>query len=457
MKDLYVRDIVKICDGKLICGNLDQVLGDFSNDTRKLKKGNVYVGIKGKSYDGNIFYDDAIEKGANVCILEYIDSDVCYDNVSIVIVDDSIKAIQKLAKYKRSLYDIPVIAVTGSVGKTSTKDMIYSVVCKKYKTHKTLGNLNNHIGVPLTILSLHDHEALVIELGMNHAGELSLLTDIVKPTIAVITNVGTAHIENFGSRDNILKAKLEILEGLITKDVIINNDNDMLHKELEKLEDTYNIKTIGIDNDSNYIAFNIRDNVFSSVFDIKDVDKDIEVPVGGKVFIYNALVSYAIGDLLEIDKLLIKQGIKNFKLSSHRLEMIVNSRGITIIDDTYNASYDSMKSSLELLGKIKNKRKIAILGDMLELGDYSDSIHSSIGDIVVSNNIDILITIGNYSKNISKRVLELGMDSSDIYSYDNEKECYKILDSILSDNDIVLIKGSHGMNLINIVDYLKKK
>ena len=449
MGELYVRDIVKLCNGKLINGDENLLLGDFCNDTRKIKTGDVYVGIRGEVFDGNNFYLDAIEKGASVCILDNIDVIKEYGEVTIVLVDDTVKCIQELASYKRDLYDIPVIAITGSVGKTSTKDIISSVVEQKYKTCKTIGNYNNHIGVPLTILSLKNHEALVVEMGMNHLGEISVLSKIAKPNISIITNVGTAHIGNLGSRENILKAKLEILDGMDSGTCIVNADNDMLSSVM----DEYHAIGYGIDNDNSvWKAINIKEDIFSSKFDIDAGMKDIVVNVGGRAFVYNALVAYAIGEILEIDSKLIKKGISEFKLSSGRLEKKVNSKGVTIIDDTYNANFDSMKGSIELLGKVKDKRKILVLGDMLELGEYSKDLHTELGDIVFSSNVDKLITIGEESINIQNRVIELGMNSDDCYHFSKENECYDLLLELLDKDDVILLKGSHGIHLDRVVN-----
>ena len=311
MHDIYVRDIINLCNGKLLNGNVDLVLGDFCTNTRKIKENDVYVGIRGEVFDGNKFYLDAIEKGASVCILDDVEADYKFGDATVILVEDSVKCLQELAKYKRSLYDIPIIAVTGSVGKTSTKDIIASVVGQKYKTCKTIGNYNNHIGVPLTILSLKDEEALVVEMGMNHLREIAVLSEIAKPTISVITNVGTAHIGILGSRDNILKAKLEILEGMmIGSDVIINYDNDMLSSVVDELNDKYLVNTVGISSDAKYKAINIDEDVFSSKFDIEGISNDIKVNIGGDAFIYNSLVAYAIGDILGISDKEIKNGIE---------------------------------------------------------------------------------------------------------------------------------------------------
>ena len=237
----------------------------------------------------------------------------------------------QIATYKRSLYDIPVVAVTGSVGKTSTKDIIANVVSQKYKTLKTEGNFNNHLGVPLTLLKLKDHEAAVIEMGMNHEGELRYLTNIAKPTVSVVTNIGTSHIGNLGSRENILKAKMEILEGMEKKKLVINNDNDLLHKYYDNNKSKIEIKTFGIKNKSDLMATNIILNSNNSEFKYKN--KTIKVPVGGEHFVYNALCATAVGETLDIDLEKIKHGIESFELTQKRMEISTLSTGTQIINE----------------------------------------------------------------------------------------------------------------------------
>lgn len=418
MKELKVKDILQICNGKLIYGNEEEICEHFVKDTRDVKIGDVYVGIKGEKVDGSLFYEEAFKNGAKICLLEQIpiQKEIYekYPDTTIIVVKNSIEAIQKLATYKRSLYNIPVIGVTGSVGKTSTKDIIAGVVSTEYNVQKTYGNYNNHIGLPLTILGLKDHTALVVEMGMNHLGELRKLTNIAKPTICVITNVGTAHIGILGSRENILKAKLEILEGL-TKDgiAIINNDNDLLHNwNMENKE--YKVKSFGIENKSDIIAEDVNLNEHESNFTsyIYGEKTKVEVLVTGTHFVYNALCAICVGEALNISKENILKGIKEFELSKNRMEILKNRQGATIINDCYNASFDSMKASLEVLSKMEGKRKIAVLGDILEVGEYSRKIHEDVGNEVSKNSIDILITVRRslekYCKNSITKWNEFG-------------------------------------------------
>lgn len=461
--EIKIKDILKICNGRLITGDEEIVCENFSKDTRTIQPNDVYVGIKGERFDGNTLFEQAFEKGAKVCLLQdvIVSNEIKekYHDRGIIIVEDTIKALQQIASYKRDLYNIPVIAVTGSVGKTSTKDIIANVVGTSYNVLKTDGNLNNHIGLPMTILKLKNHNALVVEMGMNNFGEISLLSKIAKPNIAVITNVGTAHIGNLGSRENILKAKLEILDGLQAGGtLIINNDNDLLNEWHNKRKDEINVFTYGIDNTSDVMARNIEFKEEYSTFQINGTlmqhDEIIKVPINGKHFVYNALCAVVVGKLLEIPIEKIKAGIASFELSKNRME-IYKKGEITIINDCYNANYDSMKAGIETLAKMEGIRKIAILGDMLELGVFSKSLHEKVGEEVAKNHVDILITVGEEAKNIAKSSSIFGMDIQNIHVFDKNEDAICFAKSILTEGDVVLIKASNGMKFIEIVNALK--
>ncbi len=459
--NIQVKDILKICDAKLIFGNPEEICENFSKDTREINVGDVYIGIKGEKFDGSSLFEKALENGAKVCILEHTEIkeniEEKYKDRTIIEVENSIEALQNIAKFKRSMYNIPVIAVTGSVGKTSTKDILASVISKKYKVLKTEGNLNNHIGLPLTILKLKDHEALVVEMGMNALGEIRTLTNIAKPTISVITNVGTSHIGNLGSRENILKAKLEILDGMDKLGIlVINNDNDMLNY-WNKTNTTYRVTTFGIENVSNINATEVRLGEYSSKFvaEVEDEELNVEVLVGGKHFVYNSLCAIAVGKLLNIDNQDILKGIKEFELTKNRMDVKKNRDNITIINDCYNANYDSVRAAIEYLSKMNVKRKIAVLGDMLELGTYSKDLHEKVGEEVVKNKIDILITVGEEAKNTVKKSIELGMNKENIYHFDTNEQAIKILKEILKPEDAVLVKASNAMHFNKIVEEIK--
>lgn len=455
---MKIKDILKVTNGEMLVGNEELTCENFSKDTRTIQKGDIYIGLKGENFDGNQFWKQALESGAEAVIVQDVKISPIemekYSNKTIVKVEDTLKALYEIAKYKRSLYDIPVVAITGSVGKTSTKDIIASVVATKYKTLKTQGNNNNNIGLPLTILKLRDHEALVIEMGMNHFGEISLLTDIAKPTLAVITNIGTSHIGNLGSRENILKAKLEILEGMRIPKVIVNNDNDLLHNWYNENNKKIEIHTFGIENDSEVMAEDIKMQEESSEFTaIEDSKKvKINVPVGGKHFVYNALCAIAVGKMLDISTEQIRQGIESFELTKKRMDIKKLENGAIIINDAYNASYESMKVSLEFLAKHTGERKIAVLGDMFELGKYTEELHRKVGKEVAKNNIDVLICAGENAKYI----IEEAQKNSKIKTYfmHNNEEIVEKLSQESKNGDVILVKASNGMKFFEICQKL---
>lgn len=455
---MNIKDILKVADGELIIGDKNLECENFSKDTRTIQQGDIYIGIKGEKFNGSEFWKQALDNGAVAVIIENIEisekEKEKYSSKTIIKVKDTLKALYEIAKYKRSLYNIPVIAITGSVGKTSTKDIVASVVSTKYKTLKTEGNNNNNIGLPLTILKLKDHEALVIEMGMNHFGEISLLTDIAKPTLAIITNIGTSHIGNLGSRENILKAKLEILEGMKNPKIIINNDNDLLNKWYKENKEEIEIHTYGINNKSDLMAekVNIKEenSTFTAISEQQEIK--IEVPVGGEHFIYNALCATEVGCLLNISEQNIKQGISKFELTKKRMDMRKLENGAILINDAYNASYESMKASLEVLEKYKGTRKIAVLGDMFELGEFSEELHRKVGQLVAEKNIDILICAGQNSKYIIEEAKR--NEKIQTYYMNNNEQIVEKLSSKMQKEDVILVKASNGMKFFEICQKL---
>ena len=305
-------------------------------------------------------------------------------------------------------------------------------------------------------MRLQDEEAMVLEMGMNHFGEISLLTSIAKPNICIITNIGTSHIGNLGSRENILKAKLEILEGTENPTIIINNDNDLLHKWKEANQDKMNIITYGIHEPSDINADNIvlKEEGSEYTCHMGSQDTVIKVPVGGEHFILNSLCALSVGEVLKIEADEIKKGIEEFELTKKRMDITELENGVRIINDAYNASLESMQASLAYLREVKADRKIAVLGDMLELGEYSQKLHERVGEEVYKNKIDILICSGENAKYIVKRAEEVGMPKENVYYFAKKEEMENKLKEIVKTGDVVLLKASNGMRFFEIVDKL---
>lgn len=441
---MKVYEIVEATRGILVSGNKDDEINFFSQDSRQMTNGGMYIPLKGERFDGHNFIESAFQTGAQAIINE---KDVNYEDKIVIKVKDTHQALKDMASYLRNHRPVKVVGVTGSVGKTSTRDMVYSVVKQKYKTLKTEGNYNNEIGLPLTILRYHDEEVLVLEMGMNHLQEMSRLSMIARPDIACITNVGTAHIGELGSRENILKAKLEIINGMKEgSTLIINQDNDMLQTvELPHL----NVVRVGKGKEASIQASHIVLEETKSSFEVEYQGKKeiIEVPVQGEHNISNALIAIAVGIELNISLEDIKKGIQEFKLTKNRMDILEKNHK-TVIDGTYNASVDSMKSSIDVLANYK-KRKVAILADMLELGDYSQQLHEEVGSYVASKGIDILVCVGKEAKYIYQKARE---SMKDVYYFESNQEVIARLDELLKEDDVILVKGSHSMNLKEVVE-----
>ena len=457
MKNLKVEDILKVTNGKLIIGNEKLECENFSKDTRSIQKGDTYIAIKGEKFDGNIFWKEAFKNGADCIIIQDIEFSneelKEFENKTIIKVEDTMQSLYKIASYKREINNIPVVAITGSVGKTSTKDMISSVVSQKYKTLKTIGNNNNNIGLPFTILRLKDEEIMILEMGMNHFGEIHLLSKIAKPNICVITNIGTSHIGNLGSKENILKAKLEILDGADNPTIIINNDDKLLHKWYLENKDNRKIITYGIENKSDIMAKDMildqEESRYKCNIDGKEID--VEVPIAGRHFVLNSLCATTVGITLNIDINKIITGIKNVELTKKRMD-IKEINGIKVINDAYNASPEAMKASLNYLSSFKNNRKIAVLGDMFELGKYSEKLHKLVGEYVCENNIDILVCAGENAKLIADEALKKGMKKEKVFYLKEKDKALELLRKITKTGDVVLFKASNGMKFYELAD-----
>ena len=456
MKPIFIEELIKAVNG-VINNNIDTkdiFIKNVSTDTRNIKPGDLFIPIIGENFDGHNFINDAFEKGAVACLSqENIDA-----NNIVINVKDTKKALKDFATYYRSLFNIPVVALTGSSGKTTTKDMLASCLSIKYKTLKTEGNFNNEIGLPLTIFNIEeDTEVVVLEMGMNHFGEIRNLSEIAKPDIALITNIGVSHIENLGSREGILRAKYEIFDYLKENGIkVLNGDDDML---CTLKEENNKLKTYfySINKKLDAYATNIKENGINGISaTINYFNKSFNVLLSlpGKHMISNALAVTLVCESLGLKEDEIKKGLETFKPSKMRMDIIKTDK-YTIINDVYNANPNSMKASLDVLATLEG-RKVAILGDMFELGNYSNDMHYEIGKYAVEKDIDELIFIGDYSYYMLQGAKDNIKNNSSINYFKTQDEFINNVDKLLKIGDIILVKASRGMKLENTVDKIMR-
>lgn len=421
-------------------------LADVCTDTRKIQPGSLFVCLRGERFDGHSFASQAAQLGAAALLVDHpVDADVPQ-----LVVTDTGKALLQLAGWYRRQFRLPVVGLTGSVGKTTTKEFVALVLGAKYNTLKTQGNLNNEIGVPQMLFRLEDsHTAAVIEMGMNHFGEISRLTRAVAPTVGLITNIGVSHIENLGSRAGILQAKLEILEGMAPDaPLIVNMDNDMLRTV--KLGDRP-LLTFAIDDQSaDFTATDIAEQGSTTTFTVhhSTFTQPVTIPTVGIHNVYNALAAMAVGYVTGVDPVAAAAALANYVPAGMR-QNLVQVGGVQVIEDCYNASPDSMRAALQTLGKLPVHRRYAVLGAMLELGDYAKEAHTQVGKMAAENGIDGVLAYGADAAYIVEAAKQAGLENARLF--DTKEALAQSLAQQVQPGDGVLFKGSRGMHLEDVM------
>lgn len=454
---MKIRDIINLIEGELLSGNYEDDITHIEQDSRKIKRGDTFIAFKGEDFDGNNFVYDAIENGAKTCIVTT--KDLKPVRVNVIYVEDALKALDRLIEYKFGIIKPIIIGVTGSVGKTSTRDITTSILSEKFKVFKNERNYNERRGLPLSAINIpYDTEIAVLEMGMDMIGEISELSCLFQPDYAVITNIGMSHIEKLGNRDNIFKAKLEIIDGIKDKGfLVLNIDDEYLNNYVEEQKDnmfrTFKLLTYSSNNDnSDIIGKLIQMNEDNMSVTIKYGDKifKIDTNLRGKHNIYNMLPGILIGLKLGLNEEEIQRGLERVLLTERRMDKFTTTTNMTIYDDTYNASLESVIAGLEIL-KREEGRRVAILGDILELGEFSEKIHREIGKFINENKVDIVITAGKESKFINDELVNI-----ENYHFNNSEEIIENLEELLLNGDYVLIKASNGMQFNLIANKLRE-
>lgn len=470
----YVADVT----GGVVCpvrGGYGGGVDTLSTDSRALAEGSLFVAIAGENFDGHNYISAAVSAGARIILAERVPEGDIDAGVDVVIVKNTVDALGAFGGAFIRESGAHTVAVTGSVGKTTTKEFISACLSAKYRVHKTEGNKNNEIGLPLTALRIPDGtEYAVFECGMSGLGEIEHLSNIVKPEVAVITNIGTSHMESLGSRENIARAKLEIVAGMDDGVLVINADEPLLYGVKDKLtaEDENGTRKVGRvvtaalrNRAADYRAVNLRRIGSGTVFDLiynGRVATNIEIPVIGVHNVYDALYAFAVGIICGMSEAEIRGGLRAFRGAPLR-QKIYEHRGITIIEDCYNASPESMRAGIDVLvslAKERGGRPAALLGDMRELGEYSRHLHDQLGVYAARAGVKVLFTYGTLAESIAASAVANGIRAENVYvnldCTDPAKTGDMIIDALVP-GDVLLVKASRAVAAEAVLEYIKKK
>ena len=473
LKTLTPAEIAEVTGGTLEiygdCGPAEEIRF-VTHDSRETGEGVLFCAIRGQRADGNDFLPAAIEAGSR-CFLcgrvpEEAKASASEKPFCAVIVPDTVQAMGTLAAYYRGFSKAKFIAITGSVGKTTTKEFVSAVSSAAFKTHKTKGNLNSEIGLPLTLFDLApDDEVSVLEMGMSALGEIEHMTKIVRPDIAIVTNIGTSHLASLGTRENICRAKMEIRLGLKEDGVLLlNADEPLLLEQYERLEPKPKIMSV-YNRCGDFRAVNIRQKNDSIVYDLIYSNKavtNVEIPALGKHNVYNSLAAYAVGVFLGMTDEQIRRGLKSFVSADKRLN-VYDVGGITVIDDCYNASPESMRAAIDVLVSMAAKKEThaaALLGDMLELGEYSRLMHDQLGQYAAQMQVQKLFCYGQMADIIAEAAIKKGIRAENVFvsvdTRDPQSMANMILET-LTPGDVLLVKASRGIQAERIIECMKKR
>lgn len=463
MQKTNLIKIKEYCSAELLQGKIDKNIDEIVIDSREVQNNYLFIAIIGENQDGHKYINEAAVNGASAVIVDREISELNLNNSDLTVlkVDNTTRALQAIAhNYRLEFDDLKVIAITGSAGKTTTKDLIYSVLSQRYNCLKTEGNYNNHIGLPLTLLKLKDDEKYaVLEMGMSDFGEIDLLAKIAVPDFALVTNVAAAHLKQLGSLENIARAKKELIDNLNSDDTaILNYDNKFTRRMAPP--HLKNVIYFGFEDGADLQCLNFNFNSENKILDFKinykNTNYNFILNKAGKHNIYNAMAAIALGFKNNLSKAEIQKGLLNANFSALRMEFVELNSGAVLINDSYNANPLAVKAALDVLEDLQGERKIAVLASMLELGSQSRKKHKEIGRYAAQMDIDLLITVGSKAKFIAEGAGAL-LNKRDIISFADNQQCINYLGGEIKNGDLVLIKGSRGNKLEEIVFALKDK
>ncbi|MBP8866434.1 MAG: UDP-N-acetylmuramoyl-tripeptide--D-alanyl-D-alanine ligase [Acetobacterium sp.] len=454
MESISIDEILHITRGELLQGNRSLAITNVAIDSRKIKNNYLYVPIVGETNNGHDYITQAYSNGGQVCLTEERNRSFPAE-MTVVYVASTLAAMKALAGFNRQRYNIPVIAITGSSGKTTTKDLVAAVLSQKYHTLKTEGNFNNEYGIPQTLFNLGpDHQIAVIEMGMDHLGDISKSIQLVKPDISVITNIGLSHIERLKTQENIYLAKKEILQTLSSEGIAYVNGDDEFLKKIAVEKTTYQVKTFGLQGAQTVTARNYTSTPAGLEIEVEwEQRKEVfTFNYPGAHNVYNCLVAIGLGYFYEMTQAEVQKGLDAFVPSGNRMD-IFTLGSIKVINDSYNANPDAMRATLDVLATLGRdyRRKIAVLGDMLEMGEYGPAAHLEVGRYA-RDKADILIGVGELGWSICQGYENAGT----VYQVTDALAAGVCLKEIIQPADIILIKGSRGVGLERVIDFIKE-
>ena len=456
MEPMTLREILEAVEGTLLTPADDPELTvtGVDTDSRTIHPGALFIPLVGERFDGHSFLNAALEGGAAGCLTAR-ERESYQPGKFYIKVEDTLRAFWKLARHYREKFHIPVVAVTGSVGKTTTKDMVAAVLSTKYRVLKTEGNFNNTVGLPLTVMRLsREDQVCVLEMGMSKKGEIDALAAIAQPDIAVITNIGDAHIESLGSRAGILSAKCEVLPHVREPGLVVLNGDDPLLSGLRvscPLPMVFCGTGEGLDYRGTDVEGDGRSRLSCTVH-TPAMTARVEIPALGGHMVYPVLTAMAVGEKLGLTEEELVQGVLRFAPTKMRMNIVERGEGITILNDAYNANPQSMRAAIEVLSSGAAPYKIAVLGDMLELGPFSQALHEGVGEYVGRSDVDCLVTVGEQAAWLCRAAERSGVPLC--YACSDKEEARAVLERALRPGSTVLVKASRGMALEELVDYL---
>ena len=459
MEKLGIQEFINSSGARISKGYANGVIGGVSTDSRTIKRNDLFFALKGPNYDGHKFIGTAFKKGACGVVVEKKVIDRTYNGKPILAVKSVLDSLHRFAHFYRKRFKVKVIGITGSCGKTIVKDMTAVILSSKYNVLATKGNYNNLIGLPLTIFNIDKNtEVVVLEMGTNHMGEIKRLAEISEPQIGVIINIGRAHLEFFGNLENVLKAKMELINALPSNGVaILNCDDPYLQSIIKKRRGKRTI-TFGFGSDSEVSGYGINQTKTELKFSLKILDRRTAISFKGlgRHLVSDALAACSVGHLFEIPLNQMSATLRNFKLPPGRVQLKRYRKGY-IVDDSYNANPNSTRAVVELLWELfPDDRKVIILGDMLELGKKGEVLHKEVGRFIGSGKGVILFTIGREASAIAEGAKLEGMDSDSVYEFIDKKRAMEKLKHILRPKDVILVKGSHALHLEEVTNEIMK-